>query len=1212
MKRILLLAYLLFQTIAFSQIGWDSLYTNLERDFDKGNYQNVLNEIPALLEKATTEYGSKTKEIAHSHLLKAECLIAVNKHHDAIIEIQAALEIYKSIDNTSLDYAYANHVLGKAYFNIKKYDKSESALLTAGVLYEQKLGPRSEFYFYLLKDLLALYQTTENTEGVYTIIEIYAPLEEELLGYENSENGESYLLLAKLAFDNFDFFGFENYALKALSILEQYSPDKKEEIAETTYLLTKYYFLLDEYHLIDPLLEEIEKIVDLNSSKWLGEKHEMNYMSGLSAYHLGDYNRAVEKLKTVEGKLEGDKNYNSLRFLGLAYASQGHKEKALEKLNAAIDYAEKNSIKKWHYAEILNDKAIVLNELAEYDQSIAAFEKALTYSSYMDNDLYMNVLSNLANIYGQLGNYGKAEALYLELMESLESTSNDRRLYLAVMNNLGMTYLDWGEYSKCELLLNECLKISYNTFGVNAKETANAKNNLGAFYFEVGNYGKSVDLFVAALSTYERIDGVKSASYSSVLNNIGLLFMEVGNYEDAAVFMDSVKTIEKDLIGEDHPAFAVTLNNMAQINLELGHYNKAIEQTNKALRIIENHFSIKHPDYALYEMNLGNIYKTSGQTDKASLKINSAHKKYINIYGEKHVTSSIAALQLAKLKAEMGHYSEAKNLFNESIDNLQSHLISYLPFLSEKEKSGFYNRYIHHFYDYFQFINSAKNQHPELQTKAFNLSLTLKGMLLRSSRAMRNVVLNSGNQKLIYLYDEWVNLKKRIADLSALPIDQRGKDLASLEQKANEYEKKLFQLSDELGAGSFQTATLEEIRGELLKNEAVIEFVSYFDRLKEKTVYSALILKQGDEMPKMVELFEEEKLVEIIDFYGANNFDYISKIYHYSSSNKTKLYDLIWGPIEPHLGNAKRIFVSSTGLLHKVSLYAIATGENEYLIDAYELISLNSSGDLKNREEVESGEMNNVALMGGIQYDTERSDKEVWAYLPGTKEEVESINTVLTGKQKKVEMKTSSDATETFFKSVAERSDVLHIATHGFFFPDPIKIREILASNQTDEPVDEVIEFRGKSQVVGVSSFTQNKNPLMRSGLVFSGVHDLWSEQRVVKSDDGILTAMEVAQLDLHDTELAILSACETGLGEIKGNEGVYGLKRTFKIAGVDHLIISLWQVPDKETKEFMIYFYERLYSSDDVTVYQAFEYAQRTMREKYDPYFWAAFILIR
>ncbi|MBK9192459.1 MAG: CHAT domain-containing protein [Crocinitomicaceae bacterium] len=132
---------------------------------------------------------------------------------------------------------------------------------------------------------------------------------------------------------------------------------------------------------------------------------------------------------------------------------------------------------------------------------------------------------------------------------------------------------------------------------------------------------------------------------------------------------------------------------------------------------------------------------------------------------------------------------------------------------------------------------------------------------------------------------------------------------------------------------------------------------------------------------------------------------------------------------------------------------------------------------------------------------------------------------------------------------------------------------------------------------------------MMRSGIALAGANDMWNRDIYAEGEDGVLTAQEVTTLNLRNADLVVLSACETGLGDIKGNEGVYGLQRAFKMAGVKFLIMSLWQVPDQETSEFMILFYSKLIVQKDIR--NAFSDTQKEMSAKYDPYFWAAFVLI-
>jgi CHAT domain-containing protein len=172
---------------------------------------------------------------------------------------------------------------------------------------------------------------------------------------------------------------------------------------------------------------------------------------------------------------------------------------------------------------------------------------------------------------------------------------------------------------------------------------------------------------------------------------------------------------------------------------------------------------------------------------------------------------------------------------------------------------------------------------------------------------------------------------------------------------------------------------------------------------------------------------------------------------------------------------------------------------------------------------------------------------------------------------------------------------VIHLATHGYFFPDT-KNRDEVRGMRDDEPV-----------------FKTSDQPMIRSGLILAGGNHAWKTGRPLRPDveDGILTAYEISQMDLSGTELVVLSACETGLGDIDGNEGVYGLQRAFKIAGAKYLVMSLWQVPDQQTQELMAAFYEN-WLTKKMGIPDAFRAAQQSVRDRYDhPFFWAGFVLV-
>jgi CHAT domain-containing protein len=223
-------------------------------------------------------------------------------------------------------------------------------------------------------------------------------------------------------------------------------------------------------------------------------------------------------------------------------------------------------------------------------------------------------------------------------------------------------------------------------------------------------------------------------------------------------------------------------------------------------------------------------------------------------------------------------------------------------------------------------------------------------------------------------------------------------------------------------------------------------------------------------------------------------------------------------------------------------------------------------------------------------------------YLPGTKKEVEDIGVILKQNKWDVNIATEKNASENTIKLFSEKNSksIMHIATHGFAIPERIENKK----NTTFE-VDR-----------GYEKYTASDNAMIRSGLLLSGANWTWQGKGdtllKMTNEDGVLTAYELSQLDLSNTKLVVLSACQTGKGAIQGSEGTFGLKRALKLAGVDNMIVSLWDVPDNETMEMMTLFYTEL-AKTKLPV-SAFELAQKAMRNKYpnEPVNWAGFVFVR
>jgi len=224
---------------------------------------------------------------------------------------------------------------------------------------------------------------------------------------------------------------------------------------------------------------------------------------------------------------------------------------------------------------------------------------------------------------------------------------------------------------------------------------------------------------------------------------------------------------------------------------------------------------------------------------------------------------------------------------------------------------------------------------------------------------------------------------------------------------------------------------------------------------------------------------------------------------------------------------------------------------------------------------------------------------KTWVYLKHSKDEVRSIQKMAERAGFKVYLMKGKEGSEESFKAMGvgkSSPQVIHLATHGFFFPDNLNSRPAF----------------GSSGYNALPLFTTSDHPMMRSGLILSGGNVGWLGVRSKgKKEDGVVTAYEISQMNLGNTELVVLSACETGLGEIQGNEGVYGLQRAFKIAGAKYLIMSLWKVPDLETSEFMKTFYQ-YWLEKKKTIPEAFNITQQEMKKRFiNPSQWAGFVLI-
>jgi len=471
-------------------------------------------------------------------------------------------------------------------------------------------------------------------------------------------------------------------------------------------------------------------------------------------------------------------------------------------------------------------------------------------------------------------------------------------------------------------------------------------------------------------------------------------------------------------------------------------------------------------------------------------------------------------------------------------------------------------------------------------------------LLLKESGKMKEAVAFSRDTVVRKDYQQWLALKEQIIRQYRMTEEDRTEkklNLPQLELNANQLEQKI---TIALGLAKNTNTGLTDwtlIRAALQPGDYAVEIIrteEYTDgRWTDKIQYAALIIDHQSAVPGLVMLKPGNELeTKAVSYY---------RLSLKGRREDLQSYNAFWEPIKKYLPGAKKIYFSADGVYQQINLYTLLNPlTRKYLIDELSISLLTNTRDLL--EPVTENKTHHAAIFsfpdfGGSPVSADspvsRTGFPVLDELPGTKEETDSVKTILTAARWTIEEKLRKAATEDAIKKI-KRPEVLHIATHGFFLKD---IKDSLGT------------------VYGIQADIARQHPLLRSGVILAGAAAVASNpNNFSEQDDGILTAYEAAGLDLTGTGLVVLSACETGLGELLNGQGVYGLQRAFLQAGAASVIMSLWKVNDESTKELMIGFYREWLRHPEGSKQEALRMAQLLLREQYaHPFFWGPFVMV-
>ena len=953
----------------------------------------------------------------------------------------------------------------------------------------------------------------------------------------------------------------------------------------------------------------------------------------------------IESL-TLSKKLRGKQDPDPdtliiMNHLAILYLTQGYYEKA-EPLCIETLTLSKKVWGKQH-----PDTLISMGNLAELYHNQGHFEKAkplyietlalrkkILGKQHPDTLIYIN---NLSHLYQAQGHYEKAEPLFIEVLTlSKKVLGNQHPNTLTYMNNLAHLYQAQGYYEKAEPLFIETFALRKKILDKQHPDTLISMSSLANLYQDQGHYEKAEPLLIESLALSKKVLGKQHPHTLKSMGSLALLYQAQGHYDKAEPLFIKTLTLSKKILGEQHPYTLINMNNLAVLYEAQGHYDKAEPFFIETLTLSKKVLGKQHPTTLINTHNLAALYQTQGHYEKsASLYIETLalSKK---VLGKQHPDTLTSMHILATLYHQTQQWTQAKAFFDESLINSNHYLQQILWGAGEKtrlsylqQQKYFQNNYLS-FYNHLITRDIEKTNQPRnnsvfnslnpshLAQQAWKMSVSRKGLLLRiaSEASALNKLHQTSDPQLVKLSQQIQQTRSEIAALTFSPQPNPAKQ-ATLDDQLNTLQR---QLSSKVSHFRDKTKTIqpEDIISALTQQQAVVDFLIYKEvdvkTSGEKTEQLIAFVASQDQGVKFINLGELEPITQLIQHYrGAiedkpNNPSWFASKERktYLSKTSQALYKKLWQPLTKALGNKKQIYLIPDGALHLLPFKAL---QNEHLGQQVALTRLGSARDIVFPQQVVK--TNASTIMANPVYSAQADSKKPsnrtisqtlrdlsFGSLPGTKTESESIQKTMQQLQQPVNVYTEKQASEITIKK--EKSPrILHIATHGFFL-EKLEIPE-------DKNLTRAIQFndRGKMAIAFV------ENPLARSGLAFTYANQGIKGTKQADGSDGILTALEVIDLNLEGTELVTLSACETGVGEISVGEGVYSLNRAFQEAGAKAVLSTLWKISDEGTNLFMQKFYQRFLNQ------QSAQQALRETQEEFkndkqwnDPFFWAAFVV--
>ncbi len=923
---------------------------------------------------------------------------------------------------------------------------------------------------------------------------------------------------------------------------------------------------------------------------------------------------------------------------GLLHREMGNYAKAELLIKKGLQIAE--SVRDTEFmGEAYNNLAAVKEEQADYLESQKLHEQglALFIRTYGENSAQVAVSrGNLGEVHKALGEYSQAETLMLQSVKALRAIQPKSASELsASLMKLGDLYALQGNFPRSELLLLEAIKIRERTYGPNHFEVARTQNNLAGLYSNMGQFEKAEEMQKQVLKVLEGSLGPDHPNVARVLLNLAISNQQQKRYTEAESLYKRVLAIRQKSVGKYHIDTALTEHNMGGFYNDRKDYPQAMAFYEDALSIRKKSLGNDHPSVAFTLMAMGGVEYRQGKFEEARKRFDEVLMIRQKKLSQHHPDLAYTHSGLAEIDAGTENWEASINHYDLARRGFRMHVDQVLPSLSESDQLKFLKFTEEpHFHAALSLVLVQPNNQQVIDQSA-NWVLNGKAVSQQALAQRALMARDTTNPQLAAVVKSLLFIRKQLASLTMIsePKEDDVVRQSRIDELSKQEQAQSQKLAEQGGRsrGSGVWIESDQIRQSLKANSVLIEIARFrnhdyknpgreFEELPERYVAWIVPTVDGGKI-RVVDLGDASKIDEhvraartalkeapaLIRDQGEPDAEKMLAPVMKTLASKI-LYPLL-SAIEPN----DTIYLSPDSLLWLVPWSALPLENDEYAIEKFDIRFLVTGRDLVRSDvNLKVGQpiifadpdfnLDPAAVETATQQLLRKSSGDrnalravtpsgkfrlgTAARLPGTKAEAEAVIPQLEiFTSAKASVYSGQMALEAVFKSL-HQPRVLVLSTHGFF--------------EEDKPL------AGGSQTAS--------NPLLHCGLLLAGCNKP-IDTSLVDGEDGILTGLEIVSADLRGTELVVLSACETGLGEVRNGEGVAGLRQAFQLAGARTVVSTLWQIPDRETAKLMANFFTGLAQTSDKA--RSLRESQlkliETRRDRNGaahPFFWAAFTI--